>query len=113
MVVQDKKVQEFSALMASDKVKLLLLQGPPGCGKNSLIDLYCKKNNIQIIRYKEEQDSRYLHDSLDMNKDNQNYPTDLENIIHYLRVNAKGSGTGVAKASSFSTAKKKEPVKQQ
>ena len=41
MIVQDKKVQEFSTIMQNEKVKILLMTGPPGCGKNSLINLYC------------------------------------------------------------------------
>lgn len=40
--------------MQNPKAKLLLITGPPGCGKNSLVNLYCKQNNIQVMRYKEE-----------------------------------------------------------
>lgn len=46
MIIQEKKIQEFSSILNNEKVKLLLVTGPPGCGKNSLIDLYCKKNKI-------------------------------------------------------------------
>lgn len=45
MIVQDKKIQEFSQIMNNDKAKLVLITGPPGCGKNTLIDLYCKGSN--------------------------------------------------------------------
>ena len=54
MIVQDKKIQEFAQIMQNPKARLLLIAGPPGCGKNSLVDLYCKKNNIQVLKYKEE-----------------------------------------------------------
>lgn len=46
VIIQEKKVQEFSQIMQNDKVKILLMTGPPGCGKNSLINLYCQRNNI-------------------------------------------------------------------
>jgi hypothetical protein len=110
MIVQDKKVQEFSSIMSNEKVKVLLMAGPPGCGKNSLLDLYCKRHNIELLRYRDEQDSRFVHESLDIARDFQSYPADLENIIHYLRVNAKqGQRTAAAvKASSF--AAKKQPL---
>lgn len=72
-----------------------------------------------MVRYKDEQDSRYIYDSLEITKDtyrNQSaYPNDLENLIHYLRINAKAqsanavSGQGL-KTSSFSAAAKKKPV---
>jgi len=40
--------------MQNEKAKIILMTGPPGCGKNSLINLYCQRNNIQVVRYKEE-----------------------------------------------------------
>jgi hypothetical protein len=45
--------------MTNDEVKVLLLTGPHGCGKNSLINIYCKEHNIKIIRYKDEEYSMY------------------------------------------------------
>ena len=54
MIIQDKKIKEFSEIMQNPKAKLLLITGPPGCGKNSLVNLYCKHNNVQVMRYKEE-----------------------------------------------------------
>jgi ATP-dependent Lon protease len=46
MIIQDKKIKEFSEIMQNPKAKLLLITGPPGCGKNSLVNLYCKHNNV-------------------------------------------------------------------
>jgi len=115
MVVQDKKVQEFSALMANEKVKVLLLVGPPGSGKNSLLELYCKRHQVELLRYKDEQDSRFVHETLEIARDNQAYPADLENIIHFLRLNAKqGERAGAAvKASSFAAKKQPTQIKTQ
>lgn len=98
MIIQDKKVQEFAGIMSNEKARLIFFTGPPGCGKNSLIDLHCRANNMQVVRYKDEQDSKYLYEALEMPKDqygpNGGYPNDLENLIHYLRVNAKAQGSG-------------------
>ena len=69
MILQDKKVQEFTSIMSNDKVKLVFIAGPPGCGKNSLINLYCKKNGVPVSAYKEETDSKSFDESLGLNKE--------------------------------------------
>jgi len=55
--------------MSNIKAKLVLITGPPGCGKNTLIDLYSKKIDAQIIRYKEESDSQFIYDALEIKRD--------------------------------------------
>ena len=45
--------------MNNDKIRLLLFTGPTGSGKNSLIDVYCKENNIEVSRFRDEKDSTY------------------------------------------------------
>jgi len=112
MILQEKKIQEFSSILSNDKARLILVSGPPGCGKNSLIDLYCKSNNIQVVRYKDEQDSRYIYDTLDIVRDYNasSYPGDLENLNHFLRINARAQGStsnGLGlKTSSFAAGPK-------
>ncbi len=77
--------------MQNEKVKVLMLTGPPGSGKNSMVELYCKRYNIQAIRYKDEQESRNICDNLGITADYaaNSYPNDLESLIHFLRINAK------------------------
>jgi MoxR-like ATPase len=64
MILQEKKVQEFLQILASEKVRILLMSGPPGSGKNSLIDLACKREGLEVLRYKEEQESTSIYDTL-------------------------------------------------
>lgn len=68
-----------------------------------------------MLRYKEEQESRYMCDTLGIKSDTNHstYPNDLENLIHYLRINAKAQGSSNAqsiKGSSFTTGKKIQQV---
>lgn len=63
------------------------------------------------MRYKDQQESAFIFETLDIMKDNLNYPNDLENLIHFLRINAKAqsgmsAGLGI-KSSGFSAAAKK------
>lgn len=34
-------------------MKLVILTGQPGSGKNSLLEVYAKENNFRLIRYKD------------------------------------------------------------
>ena len=50
------------------------------------------------MRYKEEQESRSMCDTLGIMSDSNflSYPNDLENLIHFLRINAKAQGSSNA-----------------
>lgn len=39
------------------RLKILLIQGPSGSGKNSMIDVFGEQYNYEIIRYKDEKSS--------------------------------------------------------
>ena len=38
--------------MDSKHRKLLILQGPPGCGKNAMINAYAAEKGLDVIRFK-------------------------------------------------------------
>ena len=65
-VINKKKKEEFKNICLASteipqvingqvmgKVKVLIVQGPAGCGKNSLIDCFGRDRNFEIIRYVE------------------------------------------------------------
>lgn len=88
---------------------MLLITGSPGSGKNSLIDVCCKTNNISVLRYKDEEDSNFNDFELDSRAKDGTYPKDLENLIHFIRVKTKAhgsTGTQGLKGSSFSNSRK-------
>ncbi len=72
--------------MKNYNVKMLLFTGPAGSGKNSLIDVYCKERDIDVIRYQDESESRYYDMEFEngFKKDYQ-YPEDLENLIYFIK----------------------------
>jgi replication-associated recombination protein RarA len=79
-------VQEFERIMNDDNVKIMLLTGPPGCGKNSLIDVYCKDNNIELMRYTDGEESKYAElDRDELVYREESYPKDLENFIEFIK----------------------------
>lgn len=51
--IHKKKKDEFKAFMEDKTMKIAIIWGPPGCGKNAMINAYAKENNIQVDRYNE------------------------------------------------------------
>lgn len=101
-VINKKKKEEFVKICTAsaeppsvingrvmNKVKILILQGPSGSGKNSLIDCFGKDRNFEIIRYV-EQKSSYVVDVFGENEtleldENKWYPDDLSSLTAYIR----------------------------
>lgn len=122
LVINKKKREEFVqiCLALENKVKILILQGPSGCGKNAMIDCFGEQYNYEIVRFKDER-SGFVADVFGMNEgfkseDEEDafdrwYPDDLENMIFFIKSVTKcghartetGSTQTVPKASSFSS----------
>ena len=71
------------------RVKVLIIQGPAGCGKNSLIDCFGKDRNFEIIRYQEQKSSNVIDvfgegETCELDE-NRWYPDDLSALIGYIR----------------------------
>lgn len=86
LIIQKPKIQEFEQIMSNPQAKLLLFTGPAGSGKNSLIDVYCKSHSIEVLRYKDEHESKFYDIEFDNGfmKD-YSYPEDLENLIYFIK----------------------------
>ena len=49
MAVNKQKIDEFRRL--TEMARILILQGPPGCGKNAMIKAHCKERGIKLERF--------------------------------------------------------------
>lgn len=77
------------------------MQGPSGCGKNSLIDCIGEQNNFEIVRFKDEKTklvSDVYGDPNAINSQEEDegapkwqYPDDLEQLLYFIRQNFKFS----------------------
>jgi hypothetical protein len=101
-VIAKKKKEEFVQICKDDnRVKILMLQGPSGCGKNSLINCFGEQYNFEIVRYKDHKTKNVLDvygtsatfggSDDEMEQENQFYPDDLENLIYFIRNIIKAS----------------------
>lgn len=51
LLINKKKIGEFSKFMNSKNRRILVLMGPPGCGKNAMLNAYAKDNNMDLHRF--------------------------------------------------------------
>jgi putative ribosome biogenesis GTPase RsgA len=60
-VINKKKKEEFVQICTQDnKAKILFLQGPSGCGKNSMIDAFGEQYNYEVIRYTDQKSKNVI-----------------------------------------------------
>jgi len=93
--INKKKKEEFVHLCSQQpQLKILFLQGPSGCGKNSLIDCFGEQYNYEVVRYTHEK-SKSLVDVFGNNNSQEEedeiekyaYPEDLEKMLFYIKTN--------------------------
>jgi hypothetical protein len=102
-VINKKKKEDFVNLCTKDqKIKVLFLQGPSGCGKNSMIDCFGEQYNYEVIRYKDERSSNVvdvygLNAGFDSDEENgdgsfkRRYPDDLEKMLYTIKTITKAA----------------------
>ncbi|CDW87611.1 cell cycle checkpoint protein rad17-like [Stylonychia lemnae] len=110
LIIQKAKISEFERLLNEQTLKLIIFTGPTGSGKNTLINTYCNQNDIQLIRYKFQNESRYYDLEIDSGIRNfgQTYPSDLESLIYFIRTNVMVSSSNASaglKRSRFASTK--------
>lgn len=71
---------------------MLILTGPSGSGKNTLIDLYSKKYEIPVLKFidqKQNHLSDIFGEKTSFKEGAEYYPEDLENLLYFLRINTR------------------------
>jgi len=53
LVIHPKKIDEFIQLTKNPELKILIIQGPSGCGKNTLIETFWNDNSLIAKRCKD------------------------------------------------------------
>jgi hypothetical protein len=88
-VVQKKKLSEFEATVNNPLAKILILTGPPGCAKNTMLDVYSMKHSeVQLVRFV---DTKGLNipdiyaENGTFSGTTDPYPDDLENLLYFIR----------------------------
>ena len=72
------------------------MTGPSGCGKNTLIDLYCNENSITKVKFEFETESKFFDLELASGMRDQydsTYPGDVESLIHFITINSRSATT--------------------
>ena len=75
----------------------MIITGPSGCGKNTLLDLYCKENQLWAERFTDQKEN-HIYDVFGerttFGRGEELYPDDLENLLYFLRINTFGRSNG-------------------
>lgn len=94
LAVNKAKVKEFETFMTNPDKKILIIQGPPGCAKSTLIKTYCLENNLE---YKLFKDSKMLRvdDTMGYKYDkNDKISDDFEIMINFINHNFRKAAKG-------------------
>jgi hypothetical protein len=89
LAVNKHKIKEFETFMNHPDKKLLIIQGPPGCAKNTLVKTYCRENNLEFKQYKEAkmlqacETMGYYNDRPDKKSD------DFESMMNFINQNIR------------------------
>ena len=79
----------------------MILTGPSGCGKRSLITAYCNDHNLKLIEYREPK----LADE-EQPPENAGKPVDLMCLISFLKKITQGASNSVKVMGSSFTGQK-------
>ena len=97
LAINKQKIREFLNLAQSPG--LLILTGPPGCGKNALINAYVTEKGHKLYKYTEtntqHMDELYGEKELVLGG-KKFYPSDLENLITFIRKHSTQATDGAA-----------------
>ena len=112
-MINKKKKEEFVKTCLEDPTaKILVIQGPSGCGKNSLIDCFGDQYKYEVVRYKDTNKTRYdAMDDRDTFGDGEKldeftyYPDDLNSLIGYISGLSKMANSKTSATTSFGFAK--------
>ena len=86
LAIQKKKLEEFLEL--ADNPGVLVLTGPPGSGKNALLNAYASEKALKLVKY-QETNTLYDEDVYGRRKEVMGgrayYPKDVEDLISFVR----------------------------